>query len=146
MSLRQKSQNKEAVFNNKQNNWHGNIFGVNYFLSQRCKLIILENSRKIIILNSWIFRTNLLSTIYLAGKQVGGGRLSNHSLQGSIIHTNHRVIIWYNHGINIRRLFMAVFIIRNFIIISSYKTVPLVLVIFEFVFVPLFSLVIVNIL
>ena len=59
---------------------------------------MLENSRKII--NTKVEnRTNLLSTIYLAHKQVGEGRLSSHIIQGSI-HTNYHSILWYNHAMN----------------------------------------------
>ena len=64
---------------------------------------MLENSRKIIIKVE--NRTNPLSTIYLTHKQVGGGRLSSHTIQGSI-HTKPR-LIWYDHEITIRRLFMS---------------------------------------
>ena len=58
---------------------------------------MLVNSRKII--TKVENRTNSLSTIYyLPHKQVGGGRLSSHTIQGSI-NTNPR-LIWYNHKIN----------------------------------------------
>ena len=57
---------------------------------------MLENPRKIV--TKVENRTISLSTIYLTHKQVGGGRLSSHTMQGSI-NTN-LCLIRYNHEIN----------------------------------------------
>ena len=95
---------KSTLINNKiitfwLNNWHGNIFGVYSVLN-----LVNKKYQKILAKLLQELKS-VLTTIFLAHKEVGGGRLSSHTIKGSI-HTSHR-LIWYNHGITVRRLFMS---------------------------------------